>query len=547
MARRKKRGIRRLPSNVVLNQNILPQVYLNRSRFNISEGLKTTINVGDLVPVYWEEMSPGDQFNFNVNGLFRLTTPIVPIMDNLRVKLYSFFVPNRLLWSHWENFMGEQEKDGSTKDYIVPLINVGQAKEMSLSDYLGVPLNVGSSVSSLQVSALPYRAYLKIWNEWFRSEFLQKEHIFSDGDETVSITDTTDTNYSGYKLFDSLLKKGKNFDYFTSALPFPQVGEPVSIPLIGDAPIKSSGSFVTKSALGCYDNDGLKGYFSPGTAEGPDIIYGNTDNSTGSLNKTNLLYADMSNVSGATIEDLRNAFMIQRILEKDAQGGVRYIEQIRSHWHVVNPDYRLQRSHFLGSKSIPVTINPIAQTSATSQDSTPQANLSAVGVGGMRQHLFNYGATEHGILMVLACLDGDVSYQQGLPKKFSKRMRFDYMFPELANLGEQPILNKEIFAQGTAEDNKVFGYTERYRELKQGFSKVTGKFRSTATQSLDIWHLAEKFNNLPTLSDEFIKVSLPLDRVLAVPNEPDLLCDFWFDISALRCLPVRANPGNMRL
>lgn len=539
MARRKKRGVRRLPSNVVLNQNILPQVYLNRSRFNISEGLKTTINVGDLVPVYWEEMNPGDQFNFNVNGLFRLTTPIVPIMDNLRVKLYSFFVPNRLLWSHWENFMGEQEKNGTTKDYIVPLINVGQAKEMSLSDYLGVPLNVGSSVSSLQVSALPYRAYLKIWNEWFRSEFLQKEHIFSDGDETVNITDTTDTNYSGYKLFDSLLKKGKNFDYFTSALPFPQVGEPVHIPLTGDAEVKFNKS---NSYLSIFAEDIGK---NVGVGNDSTGVYSSVSD-TSSSRKTGL-FAEMSNVTSATIEDLRNAFMIQRILEKDAQGGVRYIEQIRSHWHVVNPDYRLQRSHFLGSKSIPVTINPIAQTSATSQDSTPQANLSAVGVGGMRQHLFNYGATEHGILMVLACLDGDVSYQQGLPKKFSKKMRFDYMFPELANLGEQPILNKEIFAQGTAEDNKVFGYTERYRELKQGFSKITGKFRSTATQNLDIWHLAEKFNNLPTLSDEFIKVSLPLDRVLAVPDEPDLLCDFWFDISALRCLPVRANPGNMRL
>lgn len=536
MARRKKRGVRRLPSNVVLNQNILPQVYLNRSRFNISEGLKTTINVGDLVPVYWEEMNPGDQFNFNVNGLFRLTTPIVPIMDNLRVKLYSFFVPNRLLWSHWENFMGEQEKDGTTKDYIVPLINVGQAKEMSLSDYLGVPLNVGNAVTSLQVSALPYRAYLKIWNEWFRSEFLQKEHIFSDGDETVSITDKTDTNYKDYLLFNSLLKKGKNFDYFTSALPFPQVGEPVRIPLVGNSLVTTTADF--GQPLGIRKGDSTYN-FADNQAK---TVLVNTE-----ISKENNLYADMSGVSGATIEDLRNAFMIQRILEKDAQGGVRYIEQIRSHWHVVNPDYRLQRSHFLGSKSIPVTINPIAQTSATSQDSTPQANLSAVGVGGMRQHLFNYGATEHGILMVLACLDGDVSYQQGLPKKFSKKMRFDYMFPELANLGEQPILNKEIFAQGTAEDNKVFGYTERYRELKQGFSKITGKFRSTATQNLDIWHLAEKFNNLPTLSDEFIKVSLPLDRVLAVPDEPDLLCDFWFDISALRCLPVRANPGNMRL
>ncbi len=542
MARRKRRGVRRLPSNVVLNQNILPQVYLNRSRFNISEGLKTTINVGDLVPIYWEEMNPGDQFNFNASGLFRLTTPIVPIMDNLRVKLYSFFVPNRLLWSHWENFMGEQEKDGTTKDYIVPLINVGQAKEMSLSDYLGVPLNVGDAVTSLQVSALPYRAYLKIWNEWFRSEFLQKEHIFSDGDETVSITDKTDTNYEDYLLFDSLLKKGKNFDYFTSALPFPQVGEPVRIPLSGDANIISNYNSKTK-ALGFMNmqtGEPVLTNIATNVSSGVAEIGGVNPNA-------NVLKADLSDVSGASIEDLRNAFMIQRILEKDAQGGVRYIEQIRSHWHVVNPDYRLQRSHFLGSKSIPVSINPIAQTSATSQDSTPQANLSAVGVGGMRQHLFNYGATEHGILMVLACLDGDVSYQQGLPKKFSKKMRFDYMFPELANLGEQPILNKEIFAQGTAEDDKVFGYTERYRELKQGFSKITGKFRSTATQNLDIWHLAEKFNNLPTLSDEFIKVSLPLDRVLAVPDEPDLLCDFWFDISALRCLPVRANPGNMRL
>lgn len=541
MARRKKRGVRYLPSNVVLNQNILPQVYLNRSRFNISEGLKTTINVGDLVPVYWEEMNPGDQFNFNVNGLFRLTTPIVPIMDNLRVKLYSFFVPNRLLWSHWENFMGEQEKDGTTKDYIVPLINVGQAKEMSLSDYLGVPLNVGNAVTSLQVSALPYRAYLKIWNEWFRSEFLQKEHIFSDGDETVSITDKTDTNYKDYLLFNSLLKKGKNFDYFTSALPFPQVGEPITIPLTGNAGVfaaNTANDFDVKAS-------GLKTVVAYGNNAA--MLVRNDDKKVNATGLDTTIFADMSEVSGATIEDLRNAFMIQRILEKDAQGGVRYIEQIRSHWHVVNPDYRLQRSHFLGSKSIPVTINPIAQTSATSQDSTPQANLSAVGVGGMRQHLFNYGATEHGILMVLACLDGDVSYQQGLPKKFSKKMRFDYMFPELANLGEQPILNKEIFAQGTAEDDKVFGYTERYRELKQGFSKITGKFRSTATQNLDIWHLAEKFNNLPTLSDEFIKVSLPLDRVLAVPDEPDLLCDFWFDISALRCLPVRANPGNMRL
>lgn len=523
----------KMPNNVILDSNILPQSKGTKSTFNLSEGLKTAIDFDNLYPVYWEELSPGDHFEMKVNSVCRLMPTVAPVMDNVRLKYMAFWVPNRLLWKHFLNFMGEKTWQEDTNDFLVPQLNmkVAENKSESLADYLGVP-PTGTSCD-FSVSALPFRAYNKIWNDWIRATEIQEPlKEYSD--------DTGDT-LANYKI----LKKGKPLDYFTSCLPYPQSGEAVEIPLTGNAKVIAGGMFnpsenaknVTvvnfgDSNIGEYTR--TYGYPIGGSPDDRGVL---------TANQSYGLYADMSKVTGITIEALRKATALQVLLERDARAGERYPELVKMHYGVTCPDFLLGRSQFLGSCTSDVIINPIVQNSSTN-DTTPQGNLVGIGVGQESSKLCEVSAVEHGIFMVLACVTGDVTYQQGISRKFNKLSRWDYMNPAFWHLGDQAVYNKEIFlSPDKATNEAVFGYQERYRELREGISKITGKLRSGVEGSLDVWHLGEKFANLPKLNSQFIENNTPIDRTLAVKNEPDVILDVWFDIKATRPLPVSGNPS----
>lgn len=518
----------KMPNNVILNSNILPQSKGTKSTFNLSEGLKTAIDFDNLYPVYWEELSPGDHFEMKVNSVCRLMPTIAPIMDNIRLKYFAFWIPDRLLWKHFLNFMGEKTWQDDKNDYLVPQLNmkVAENKAESLADYLGCP-PTGTS-ADYSVSALPFRAYNKVWNDWFRASEIQEPLKEYTGDNLATDKAEDKDTLATYKI----LKKGKPLDYFTSCLPYPQSGDPVMIPLAGNAPVMSYNK-------GGENSTGVSVY---NFQNGPFLQKKEKDYSNFQKDGSNL-YADMSQVTGITIEQLRNASALQVLLERDARAGERYSELVKMHYGVTCPDFLLGRSQFLGSCTSDIVVNPVAQNSSTN-DITPQGNLVGVGVGQESSKLCEVSAVEHGIFMVLACVTGDVTYQQGVYRKFNKLSRFDYMNPAFWNLGDQAVLNKEIYVgPDKATNEAVFGYQERYRELREGVSKITGKMRSADRGSLDVWHLSEKFANLPKLNAQFIENNTPIQRTLAVKDEPDVILDIWFDIKATRPLPVSANPS----
>lgn len=511
----------KMPNNIILNSNILPQSKGLKSTFNLSEGLKTTIDFDYLYPVYWEELSPGDHFEMKVNSVCRLMPTVAPIMDNVKLKYMAFWVPDRLLWKHFLNFMGEKTWQDDSNDYLVPTLNMKVPENISgsLADYLGVPPT--KDTCDFEVSALPFRAYNKIWNDWIRATEIQEP--------LTEYTDDTGDTLKNY----SILKKGKPLDYFTSCLPYPQAGEAVEIPLTGNAPVRG----IYKASTN--ENGSLPTNFK-GVG---DTLTADVDNASVIYSPDNGLYADMSKVTGVSVESLRKASALQVLLERDARAGERYPELVKMHYGVTCPDFLLGRSQFLGSATSDIIVNPIVQNSSTN-DVTPQGNLVGIGVGQESSKLCEISTVEHGIFMVLACVTGDVTYQQGVARKFNKKSRFDYMNPAFWNLGDQAIYNKEIFLSPEKVVNEaIFGYNERYRELREGISKVTGKMRSGVDGSLDVWHLAEKFANLPKLNADFIVNNTPIDRVLAVKDEPDVVLDIWFDIKATRPLPVSANPS----
>lgn len=530
----------KMPNNVILNSNILPQSKGIKSTFNLSEGLKTAIYFDNLYPVYWEELNPGDHFEMKVNSVCRLMPTVAPIMDNIRLKYFAFWIPNRLLWKHFLNFMGEKTWQDDRNDYLVPQLNmkVAENKAESLADYLGVPPT--GTTADFSVSALPFRAYNKVWNDWFRASEIQeplKEYV---GDNLATDKAEDKDTLATYKI----LKKGKPLDYFTSCLPYPQSGDPVMIPLGDNAPVLGN---INKGPvmLGVRNINDM-------TVNAVDLerdsssVYQLKASKNSFIEpvpyRTNL-YADMSKVTGITIEQLRNASALQVLLERDARAGERYPELVKMHYGVTCPDFLLGRSQFLGSCTSDIVVNPIAQNSSTNE-TTPQGNLVGVGVGQESSKLCEVSAVEHGIFMVLACVTGDVTYQQGVYRKFNKLSRFDYMNPAFWNLGDQAVLNKEIYVgPDKAQNEAVFGYQERYRELREGISKVTGKMRSAEQGSLDVWHLSEKFANLPKLNAQFIENNTPIARTLAVKDEPDVILDIWFDIKATRPLPVSSNPS----
>jgi hypothetical protein len=504
-----------LPSVMNHDFSRVPQADIQRSTFRRSHGLKTTFDAGYLVPIYVDEVLPGDSFSMNAHGFGRLATPIFPVMDNLYIETFFFFVPNRLIWNNWEKFMGQQDNPDDSIDYLIPQVTGATVAAESLQDYFGLP----TGVAGLAYNNLHGRAYNLIWNEWFRDQNLQ-DSVVVDKDDGPD----TQTDYV-------LLKRGKRHDYFTSCLPWPQKGEAVTIP-IGE-----------KASLVSADYDVYSGKYIAGTiGTAGGAPSGSLGAYTWPTTGDSAMYADLTSATASTINDLREAFQIQRLYEKFARSGSRYTEIIQSHFGVTSPDSRLQRPEYLGGGKSNISMQPIPQTSSTDA-TTPQGNLSAIGTSSVDGHGFSKSFTEHGVLIGLACVFADLTYQQGINRMWSRRDRFDYYWPTLSHLGEQAVYNREIYAQGTAADDAVFGYQERYAEYRYKPSQVTSQMRSNYAQSLDAWHLSLDFASLPALNSSFIEENPPIDRVVAVPTAPDFIFDWYFDLKSTRPMPTYSVPG----
>jgi hypothetical protein len=525
----------------------VPKVQMQRSRFDRSHNYKTTFNSGYLVPFLADEVLPGDTFNVQATTFARLATPLHPVMDNLFCDIFYFFVPNRLVWTHFVNFFGEQANPTDSVSFLVPQ-SASPATGYpngSLQDYMGLPS--GAPVATAyNHNTLHLRAYNLIWNQWFRDQNLQNS-------VTVDMGDGPDTT-SNYVL----LRRGKRYDYFTSALPFPQKGPSVSIPLGTQATVKTAATELNPGG-----GTAMFMRNTSGSAPGVNQLYGSTSGTPSqmslyttpaisgggvSMYPTNL-FADLTTATAATINQLRQSFQIQKIYERDARGGTRYTELIQSHFGVTSPDARLQRAEYLGGGSTAININPIAQTAGTGTtgSTTPQGNLAAMGVFSHNNCGFTKSFTEHGVILGLINVRADLNYQQGLARMWTRQGRFDFYWPALAQIGEQSIFNYEIYCIGgtTGQDFLTFGYQERFAEYRYKQSIITGQFRSSYATTLDSWHLAQNFSSLPTLSPSFIVDHPPIPRVIAVPSQPEFLLDVRINMMCARPMPLYGVPGNI--
>lgn len=534
---------------------------IQRSRFSRPHSLKTTFNVGDVIPIYVDtDVLPGDTYQMDTSKVIRMQTLLTPMMDNIYLDTYFFFVPHRLVWEHWKQFMGENTESAwiPETEYTIPQITppTGGWSVGSIADYFGVP----TGVQGFSMSALPFRAYALVMNEWFRSTALTDPLVVPTGDTTQQ--GSNGTNYitdvaNGGMPF----KAAKYFDYFTGALPSPQRGPDVEIPVAsigGTYPVITSSDYTANPSgpalhgnINASGTMNYLGFKSNGNVGVISTSYGQS----GSDWKPNNLWVDIGggSATAATINQLRMAFQIQRYYERLARGGDRYIEMIKSFFNVTSPDARLQRPEYLGGNRIPITINQVIQQSAT-DGTSPQGNTTAMSLTTDTHSDFTHSFTEHGTLLGVMVARYDHTYQQGLERQFSRKTRFDYYFPVFAHLGEQAILNKEIYLQsdskigdtGEPENDEVFGYQERWAEYRYKPSQVTGEMRSSAAQSLDSWHLADDYSGLPALSDQWLREDKTnVDRVLAVTSSVSnqLFCDIFFNEKVTRPMPLYSVPG----